>query len=138
MSSWLACHGFYFLFLMIRRPPRSTRTYTLFPSTTLFRSQVQPRDHALVVGFEHLRRFAPVEAARIGGDVVDQGEHARCGGFDEGAALDGRHQDPGCGSRRAGRATCRGNLHQGRHGQAKTRAEGRGTESKREETDVTT
>src|SRR3546814_5626870 len=24
---------------MIRRPPRSTRTYTLFPSTTLFRSQ---------------------------------------------------------------------------------------------------
>src|SRR3546814_5001761 len=26
-------------FLMIRRPPRSTRTDTLFPSTTLFRSQ---------------------------------------------------------------------------------------------------
>src|SRR3546814_13099536 len=26
-------------FLMIRRPPRSTRTYTLFPYTTLFRSQ---------------------------------------------------------------------------------------------------
>src|SRR3546814_11797557 len=25
-------------FLMIRRPPRSTRTYTLFPYTTLFRS----------------------------------------------------------------------------------------------------
>src|SRR3546814_5733107 len=25
---------------MIRRPPRSTRTDTLFPSTTLFRSQV--------------------------------------------------------------------------------------------------
>src|SRR3546814_14541332 len=25
-------------FLMIRRPPRSTRTVTLFPSTTLFRS----------------------------------------------------------------------------------------------------
>src|SRR3546814_3166452 len=24
---------------MIRRPPRSTRTYTLFPDTTLFRSQ---------------------------------------------------------------------------------------------------
>src|SRR3546814_15596518 len=28
-------------FLMIRRPPRSTRTETLFPSTTLFRSEVQ-------------------------------------------------------------------------------------------------
>src|SRR3546814_11667934 len=28
-------------FLMIRRPPRSTRTDTLFPYTTLFRSQPQ-------------------------------------------------------------------------------------------------
>src|SRR3546814_17208700 len=30
-----------FLFLMIRQPPRSTRTDTLFPYTTLFRS-IQP------------------------------------------------------------------------------------------------
>src|SRR3546814_11930979 len=29
-----------FFFLMIRRPPRSTRTDTLFPYTTLFRSYV--------------------------------------------------------------------------------------------------
>src|SRR3546814_7935266 len=29
---------FHFFFLMIRRPPRSTRTDTLFPYTTLFRS----------------------------------------------------------------------------------------------------
>src|SRR3546814_12677284 len=29
---------FGFFFLMIRRPPRSTRTDTLFPYTTLFRS----------------------------------------------------------------------------------------------------
>src|SRR3546814_7089081 len=28
----------FLFFLMIRRPPRSTRTYTLFPYTTLFRS----------------------------------------------------------------------------------------------------
>src|SRR3546814_15374892 len=28
-----------FFFLMMRRPPRSTRTDTLFPSTTLFRSR---------------------------------------------------------------------------------------------------
>src|SRR3546814_972337 len=28
---------------MIRRPPRSTRTDTLFPYTTLFRSQPRPR-----------------------------------------------------------------------------------------------
>src|SRR3546814_11346571 len=30
----------FFFFLMIRRPPRSTRTDTLFPYTTLFRSGV--------------------------------------------------------------------------------------------------
>src|SRR3546814_18914567 len=34
-SFWIL---FYFFFLMIRRPPRSTRTDTLFPYTTLFRS----------------------------------------------------------------------------------------------------
>src|SRR3546814_3449949 len=31
-----------FFFLMIRRPPRSTRTDTLFPYTTLFRSKHHP------------------------------------------------------------------------------------------------
>src|SRR3546814_13629007 len=31
-----------FFFLMIRRPPRSTRTDTLFPYTTLFRSISRP------------------------------------------------------------------------------------------------
>src|SRR3546814_11747388 len=31
-------HYLYVVFLMIRRPPRSTRTDTLFPYTTLFRS----------------------------------------------------------------------------------------------------
>src|SRR3546814_6308784 len=39
---WLSCIwgycDFFFFFLMIRRPPRSTRTDTLFPYTTLFRS----------------------------------------------------------------------------------------------------
>src|SRR3546814_11030484 len=33
----------YFFFLMIRRPPRSTRTDTLFPYTTLFRSADRDR-----------------------------------------------------------------------------------------------
>src|SRR3546814_13684967 len=32
-----------FFFLMIRRPPRSTRTDTLFPYTTLFRSDAMRR-----------------------------------------------------------------------------------------------
>src|SRR3546814_15395129 len=37
---------------MIRRPPRSTRTDTLFPYTTLFRSAVEQRvGEALVDGF---------------------------------------------------------------------------------------
>src|SRR3546814_11548741 len=31
----------FFFFLMIRRPPRSTRTDTLFPYTTLFRSRIE-------------------------------------------------------------------------------------------------
>src|SRR3546814_18900389 len=33
----------FFFFLMIRRPPRSTRTDTLFPYTTLFRSALPYR-----------------------------------------------------------------------------------------------
>src|SRR3546814_20828188 len=36
---YLNCYAC-FLFLIIRRPPRSTRTDTLFPYTTLFRSSV--------------------------------------------------------------------------------------------------
>src|SRR3546814_5283366 len=35
-------------FLMIRRPPRSTRTDTLFPYTTLFRSPRPRRERPLV------------------------------------------------------------------------------------------
>src|SRR3546814_12385059 len=35
-----------FVFLMIRRPPRSTRTDTLFPYTTLIRSQEPKKDVA--------------------------------------------------------------------------------------------
>src|SRR3546814_14106859 len=34
----VSCYLFLFFFLMILRPPRSTRTDTLFPYTTLFRS----------------------------------------------------------------------------------------------------
>src|SRR3546814_20493167 len=36
-----------FFFLMIRRPPRSTRIDTLFPYTTLFRSMVKQRNDLL-------------------------------------------------------------------------------------------
>src|SRR3546814_6859950 len=41
--------SFGFFFLMIRRPPRSTRTDTLFPYTTLFRSFSFPPD--VLAGF---------------------------------------------------------------------------------------
>src|SRR3546814_6330858 len=44
-----------FFFLMIRRPPRSTRTDTLFPYTTLFRSA--ERDPALAEVFDELVPF---------------------------------------------------------------------------------
>src|SRR3546814_13403927 len=40
MIPLLYCFSLFF-FLMIRRPPRSTRTDTLFPYTTLFRSDEQ-------------------------------------------------------------------------------------------------
>src|SRR3546814_11213639 len=42
MSIFVLC----FFFLMIRRPPRSTRTDTLLPDTTLFRS---PREHQVFI-----------------------------------------------------------------------------------------
>src|SRR3546814_12768839 len=41
--SYVSCNSrvalLVFFFLMLRRPPRSTRTDTLFPYTTLFRSE---------------------------------------------------------------------------------------------------
>src|SRR3546814_14566128 len=55
---------------MIRRPPRSTRTYTLFPYTTLFRSVLEiGLDEAgncegLAVAQLHRRRGAPRRQAR--------------------------------------------------------------------------
>src|SRR3546814_1426622 len=53
-------------FLMIRRPPRSTRTDTLFPYTTLFRS----RHRGARRGFEALV------------DPVDNGAHSHRKGVD--------------------------------------------------------
>src|SRR3546814_2701528 len=42
----MAVRVYSFFFLMIRRPPRSTRTDTLFPYTTLFRSHCSPSSPA--------------------------------------------------------------------------------------------
>src|SRR3546814_4195932 len=50
---------------MIRRPPRSTRTDTLFPYTTLFRSQVAVAAAAAAKGLElGVARLAAERAAR--------------------------------------------------------------------------
>src|SRR3546814_12250482 len=51
---------------MIRRPPRSTRTDTLFPYTTLFRSWAGPDRPAW--RDDEVERLIP----RIGGNAVDQ------------------------------------------------------------------
>src|SRR3546814_8069107 len=61
---------------MIRRPPRSTRTDTLFPYTTLFRSAAHVVDRGFkprLVGAGGLER-APGFAL-----VVERGEHEQLG-----------------------------------------------------------
>src|SRR3546814_12761296 len=61
-------------FLMIRRPPRSTRTDTLFPYTTLFRSAGQSRAGAFNLIGVALPQQPDIDALRrhwieeIGGD----------------------------------------------------------------------
>src|SRR3546814_11664668 len=67
-----------FFFLMIRRPPRSTRTDTLFPYTTLFRSD--DRGAAGLEPFENLplrigdRLFATEIFHMRRGDGGDDGD----------------------------------------------------------------
>src|SRR3546814_15647363 len=63
---YILCVVFYLIlysslfFLMIRRPPRSTRTDTLFPYTTLFRSMAHD-DPKLIIGeVDRLVVFVPV------------------------------------------------------------------------------
>src|SRR3546814_20203682 len=51
--------SYYCFLLMIRRPPRSTRTDTLFPYTTLFRSVAAPR----FPGVGHAGRAGSTRAA---------------------------------------------------------------------------
>src|SRR3546814_4218737 len=70
-------------FLMIRRPPRSTRTDTLFPYTTLFRSRgdapAQPCLDALVQ-----------DARRCAGESAQVEAHPAPGGDLQGHLLDPR------------------------------------------------
>src|SRR3546814_11289686 len=59
-------HLFILFFLMIRRPPRSTRTDTLFPYTTLFRSPKAGRSPASAADRDRIpaRHRAPANRAR--------------------------------------------------------------------------
>src|SRR3546814_6858032 len=50
---------FLFFFLLIRRPPKSTRTDTLFPYTPLFRSAVLVELRDSGVTFDELAAFLP-------------------------------------------------------------------------------
>src|SRR3546814_1491362 len=61
-----------FFFLMIRRPPRSTRTDTLFPYTTLFRSPIYFVIPARVGGdFDRRSPDDEFKSSRsIGGDPI--------------------------------------------------------------------
>src|SRR3546814_14088136 len=76
-----------FFFLMIRRPPRSTRTDTLFPYTTLFRSRPLP----------HPLRPAPQRRAEPGTGFPARGnaergvEGAAGGGLKPGRSSHGRN-----------------------------------------------
>src|SRR5881409_2237174 len=64
----------FFFFLMIRRPPRSTRETTLFPYTTLFRS---PGRHSLRRATRSVVRAArlPDASARCTGSCTRSEEH---------------------------------------------------------------
>src|SRR3546814_17151367 len=67
-----------FFFLMIRRPPRSTRTDTLFPYTTLFRSdhvQQVPLKRLLILPPYDADAGADVELLSIGGRARRSEEH---------------------------------------------------------------
>src|SRR3546814_16540285 len=64
-------------FLMMRRPPRSTRTDTLFPYTTLFRSSVEGVAHPVLV-FD--QRDAAVAVAVHAREVIAGGVDLRVRG----------------------------------------------------------
>src|SRR3546814_20555202 len=69
---WCVCGRFFFL--LIRRPPRSTRTDPLFPYTSLFRSRLYGRgtlerlaaSHVAVIGLGGVGSWAVEALARSG------------------------------------------------------------------------
>src|SRR3546814_11609002 len=75
------------LFLMIRRPPRSTRTDTLFPYTTLFRSAGTDAARRAGAACEtQFRQFQRAWRARSGRAAQPALRGARCHGAVAGTA----------------------------------------------------
>src|SRR3546814_1501580 len=66
----------YLVLLMIRRPPRSTRTYTLFPYTTLFRSHLIS-SLSRAPTFENSIENLAHRSTRVSKPLVDR-KHAAC------------------------------------------------------------
>src|SRR3546814_18130246 len=66
---------FFVFFLMIRRPPRSTRTDTLFPYTTLFRSMRLAATAELIAVEGRQLTFRVRAEDEV--DVVSEGTHSR-------------------------------------------------------------
>src|SRR3546814_3933801 len=73
-----------FFFLMIRRPPRSTRTDTLFPYTTLFRSQEVQRQQQQDDRHHLDRDLGQREVGRRQVDEADRDDEADDADHDEG------------------------------------------------------
>src|SRR3546814_10470115 len=61
-----------FFFLMIRRPPRSTRTDTLFPYTPLFRSVQRARFAKLIAEIQMIDRPCAVVEHRLLDEPLSQ------------------------------------------------------------------
>src|SRR3546814_9781437 len=68
MTFMLYC--FIFFFLMIRRPPRSTRTDTLFPYTTLFRSEAVGGETRVTVEHRGWETIPQKHVARHGFELM--------------------------------------------------------------------
>src|SRR3546814_6382632 len=66
----------FFFFLMIRRPPRSTRTDTLFPYTTLFRSSPAMTSSSVPLCRQYIitRSFCKVLQVDLGGAFAPAGD----------------------------------------------------------------
>src|SRR3546814_17609150 len=70
----LGLFNMFVLFVMCLRPPRSTRTYTLFPYTTLFRF--------------HVAALPELDAFALGDDVADRLGPGAAGVEGEGLAVE--------------------------------------------------